>query len=287
VFLSKKPQQNLGPVPVTSGKDTPSRLAIFLWGPVGDGKTTFAATAPGKKLWMSVGDNEHVPVASRSDVSVAELSTLSLDDFFKHGQSDNPFGLDQLLDSDDTIETVVFDSATALAYRALQKAVKDGDGAGSGFKPTMAVPGISAYGGRNARVLEVLTGVLRITAKYNVNVIITGHEDDPTYLKDRGRATEVIDYIGVQLGGKLVNNMAWRLSEIWHLRQSNTGAKARVLSYRPAAYRKPMKSRMFVYGDKPSFDLRYDARKPDKGQMTIAAWHEKWLAGSMNKIEPV
>lgn len=281
----KKPTRSLGPVSVTKAADTPSRQAIFLWGPAGDGKTTFAATAPGEKLWMSIGDNEHGSIVRRKDVHVADLSVLSLEDFFKHGQCDNPFGLDHLLAEDTSIETVVFDSATALAFRALQKAVHDGDGRSTSFRPTMEVPGISAYGGRNARVLEILTGILRVTAKHNVHVIITGHEADPTYLEDQ-KGKNIIDYIGIQLGGQLVNNTAWRFSEIWHLRQKNTGDKGRVLSIRPNGYRRPMKSRMFDYSGEPSFDLAYDIKKPDdaKGQMTIAAWHEDWLARGKNKL---
>jgi hypothetical protein len=284
--MPKKPAKMLGPLPVQSGKSAPSRLAIFLWGPAGDGKTTFAATAPGKKLWLSMGDNEHVSVAGRDDVDVVELHTLGLDEFFKHGQNDNPFGLDQLLNEDQEIETVVLDSATALAFRALQKAVADGDGAGrQGFRPTIEVPGMTAYGGRNARVLAVLTGLLRVTAKHGVHVVITGHEADPTTKPD-GRGNDVIEYIGIMLGGQLVNNMSLRLSEIWHLRQKTTGDKGRVLSFRPTALRRPMKSRMFVYDAEPAFDLVYDASKPDtaKGQMTIAGWHEAWMAGGKKKL---
>jgi hypothetical protein len=287
--MSKKPQRMLGSLPVSHGKDAPARLAVFLWGPAGDGKTTFAATAPGVKLWLSMSDNEHVPVSGRDDVDVVDLSVLSLNDLFKHGQNDNPFGLDQLLAEDNSIETVVFDSATALAFRALQKAVEDGDGRGATFRPTIEVPGLTAYGGRNARTITVLSGILRVTAKHGVHCIITGHEDDPEYVKDqRGQATNVIDHIGIMLGGKLVNNMAWRLSEIWHLRQKATGDKGRILSFRPTAMRKPMKSRMFRYDSEPAFDLTYDAHKPDdaKGQMTIAQWHEAWMKGGKKKLMP-
>jgi hypothetical protein len=284
--MSKK-QRMLGPLPVTSGKEAPARLAVFLWGPAGDGKTTFAATAPGVKLWLSMSDNEHAPVSGRNDVDVVDLSVMGLDDLFKHGQNDNPFGLDQLLSEDYSIETVVFDSATALAFRALQKAVADGDGRGSTFRPTIEVPGLTAYGGRNARTITVLTGILRVTAKHNVHCIITGHEADPTTRPD-GKGNDVIEHIGVQLGGQLVNNMAWRLSEIWHLRQKNTGDKGRVLSYRPTAMRRPMKSRMFRYDAEPAFDLNYDAHKDDdaKGQMTIAQWHEAWIKGGKQKLHP-
>ena len=59
-----------GPVEIKKGAETPSRMATVIWGPATCGKTTFAATAPGEKLWFSFGDNEHVSVAQRKDVHV-------------------------------------------------------------------------------------------------------------------------------------------------------------------------------------------------------------------------
>lgn len=268
----------LGPVTAHRGDQSPARAAILLWGPAGSGKTTFAATAPGVKLYCSFGDNEATPVSGRKDVIIADLSHMSYDDLFKHAQSDNPFGLDSILSTNTHIKTVVVDSATAIAYRALQKAVGDGLGRGKLFHPTMEAPGIAAYGGRNAIVLATLTGFLRVTAKHSVNIIITAHEDDPTMKTEvqGGRAVEVIDFIGVQLGGKLVNNMTWRLSEIWNLREVNN---KRVLTIRNYGVRRPMKTRMFSTKEAPLIDLIYDPDVEDsaKGQMTIAAWHEDWI----------
>jgi hypothetical protein len=133
----------LGPVRITGG-ETLMRMALLLWGPAASGKTTFAATAPGEKLWITVGDQEHVSVIGRPDVRVADWSTLSIEDFWKHAASDNPFGLDQLLESDKSIETVVFDSLTSATYKALQKAVLiDKLGAGRDFTPSMQQPGIA------------------------------------------------------------------------------------------------------------------------------------------------
>lgn len=282
----KEPKKlaSLGQIPVTQGADTGSRMALLLWGPATCGKTTFAATAPGNKLWLSFGDNEHVSVMHRKDVFVANVSDLSVDDLFKQAQSDNPFGLDTYLAENEHIETVVCDSTTALAFRALQKSVKSGVGAGRGFTPTMEAPGISAYGGRNAILLETLTGLLRITAKYNVHIIITAHEDDPTMRNEGGK--EVIDYISIMLGGKLVNNMTWRLSEIWWMTQETTGDRSRTLAVRPTRTRRPMKTRMFSGKDLPSFTLNYDADKPDdaKGQMTIANWYNEWVDGGYAKL---
>lgn len=276
----------LAGLPVTKGGETPSRAAILLWGPSTAGKTTFAATAPGDKLWLSFGDQEHVSVMHRKDVHVLKLHALSVDELFKHGKNkDNPFGLDQYLAENENIATVVCDSATAIAYSALHRAIDLRVGASRDFAPSIEAPGRSAYGGRNGIVLEVLTGLLRVTAKHNVNCIVTAHEGDATTKIEQGK--ELIDYIGVMLGGQLVNNMTYRFSEIWYLSQAETGEKARRIAFRPTRLRRPMKTRMFQDdGKNVEFVLRYDAGKPDnaKGQMTIAGWVNDWLDNGGQKI---
>jgi hypothetical protein len=273
----------VGPVTTHSGGDVPARMAILLWGLAGCGKTTLAATAPGTKLWLSFGDQEHVSVMHRKDVETAHLAEVGVDDLFKHAQSDNPFGLDQTLEQCRDIETVVLDSATALAFRALQKAVKDKVGASKrdGFVPTMMAPGQGAYGGRNAIVLEVLTGLLKVTAKHGVHLIITAHEDDP--VKD---GAGVVQMITTMLGGKLVTNLTWRLSEIWHMSQSLIGEKERRIAIRPYGLRRPMKTRMFSDKGPASFVLDYDAdvRDDAPGQMTIERWYTRWIEGHGAKL---
>lgn len=274
----------LAGLPVTEGSETPMRTALLLWGPSTAGKTTFSATAPGVKLWLSFGDQEHVSVMHRKDVRVLKLHELSIAELFKHGQNkDNPFGLDQYLSEHHDVATVVCDSATALAYSALHKAIENKVGAGKGFVPTVEAPGISAYGGRNGIVLEVLTGLLRVTAKHNVHCIVTAHEGDAQTKTEQGK--ELIDYIGIMLGGQLVNNMTYRFSEIWYMSQQDTGEKSRRIAFRPTRLRKPMKTRMFQDdGKNVEFVLRYDATKPDKGQMTIAGWVDDWLDNGGQKI---
>lgn len=293
--MSKKPAEPTlkpiklgGGIEAVQGDKSPARLALLLWGPPGAGKTSFAATAPGLKLWFAFGDNEAVPVSKRKDVQIADLSGMDHDELFRHAQNDNPFGLDKVLAENEEITTVVVDSATAIAYMALLKSVlTDKTGAGGKFVPTMSAPGIAAYGGRNAITLQTISGFLRVTAKHGVHVIVTGHEDTPTMKKeDRGgRVEEVIDYIGIQLGGRITNDMAWRWSEIWHLRDADQ--RGRLLTVRNYAQRRPMKTRMFTNKDKlPMFELVYDASKPDdaKGQMTIAGWYEQWLDGGRESL---
>jgi hypothetical protein len=270
---------NSGPFEITSDDRTSRRMTILLWGPAGDGKTTWAATAPGKKLWLSFGDNEHQSVLGRKDIDVMHLYKYSVDDVIKHGRSESPFGLDKILAEDTDIETVVCDSVTALTDMALRKAVDERLGAGKGFTPTMEHPGMSAYGGRNAITLDVLTKLLRVTAKHDVHLIITAHEADPEKDQDG-----IVQYITIMLGGKLVNNVTFRLSEIWYLSQDNRG---RQLAVRPSRKHRPMKSRMFTGMGEPEFILAYDSNKPDKGQMTITSLYEAWLKeGKKLQIPP-
>jgi hypothetical protein len=274
----------VGPFIAEPAEEAGARMAIFLWGPATVGKTTFAATAPGNKLWLSFGDNEHMSIASRRDVHVLKLYDLSVNELFKHALSDDPFGLDKALAENDSIQTVVADSITALAFRALQKAIADGVGRGKDFHPSMMLPGISAYGGRNGVVLEVLTGLLRVTAKHGVHFIGTAHEADPHTKKD-DKGNDIIDYVTVMLGGQLVNGMSFRWSEIWYLSQDSNAEGRRRLAIRPTRLRKPMKTRMFTSAGEKEFVLKYDALKPDKGQMTIAKWYEQWESGGYEKLE--
>lgn len=273
----------LGLLPVQTGKETPSRMAVLLWGAATCGKTTLAATAPGDKLWLSFGDNEHISVSHRDDVLVVNLSDMDYKELFKHAQCDNPFGLDKFLAENENVATVVVDSTTAIEYKALQKAVGEGVGRSKNFTPTMEAPGLSAYGGRNAIVLEVVTGILRVTAKHNVHVIFTAHEADPVLVEGQGNT---VDYIAVQLGGKLVNGVTWRLSEIWFMSQETTGDRRRQLAVRAVRKRRPMKSRMFDQKGDAEFYVNYDPDKPDNapGQMTIAKWYDQWIDGDKQKI---
>jgi AAA domain len=282
--IGKKRVLQLGPIEVTTGDKSvdSTRMAILLWGPSGAGKTTFAATAPGEKLWISLGSDEHVPVARRKDVRIADMSGLSIDEFMKHARNENPFGLDRILSENHGIGTVVFDSMTALSYMSLQKAVRDGIGGSASFRPSLEFPGISAYGGRNAITLEIMTELLKVTSKHNVHIIFTAHEDDPTMVK-HGK-DDIVDYIGIMLGGKIVNNVAWRLSEIWYYSQSDLSKRNRRLAIRATRKRKPMKTRMFSDKGEPEFEITYDADKPDKGQTTIASWYDKWLDGGGEKL---
>lgn len=283
VAKTKSKSFDLGPVKTTQGEDTSTRMALLLWGPSTCGKTTWAVTAPGEKLFLSLGDEEHKSIMHRKDVHIANLSGLTPEELFKFARGNNPFNLDTILSKDEDIATVVCDSLTSLTFSALQKAVADKVGAGRGFTPTMEQPGQSAYGGRNALVLEVLQSLMRVTAKHNVHFIATAHEADPTTRKD-DRGNDIIEYVGVMLGGQLVNNMTYRWSEIWHMYLASESRQERVVSVRPNRQRRPIKTRMFSNKGEPFFHLDYDADVGDKGQMTISKIYDQWVDNGFLKI---
>lgn len=259
--------------PVREMDQSVPRLCMILWGPSGAGKTTWAATAPGKKVWITLGDNEHASLLGRKDVKIMSLFNERTDDIFMHGAS--AFGLDRYLYENRDVKTIVLDSLTALQQRALEKSVNDGMGRSVSFTPTIVVPGRAAYGGRLQYVLMIMDKLMEVTAKHNVHMIFTAHEQDARTKSD-GRGGEIVDEIPISLGGQLINLTTSRISEMWHIREEPTRLRRRIITIRPSGGRRPMKSRMFWHRDEASFVLEYDPEKPDNGQMTIASFYEQW-----------
>lgn len=269
--------------PAKTGPDDNVRMVMLLWGQANVGKTTWAATAPGNKLWLSFGDNEHVPVSHRKDVYRIELFGLSHDEIFKHGVGTNPFGIKSII-AEQRIKTIVCDSLTAVQDLALSKAVADKIGGSDKFVPSMAQPGRSAFGGRNQFLLEIMRAVAGVGAVTGCHVIFTSHENDPQTRTEGG--VETIDLISMSLGGQLVNKVSHRISEIWNFRQEQGGARNRIITTRISAKRRPMKTRMFDQHGSASFVLNYNPDKPDNapGQMTIAGFHEQWVRSGLKRI---
>jgi hypothetical protein len=269
---------------IKKGTDVASRLTMILWGLPGTGKTTWAATAPGDKLWVSYGDSEHISVMNRKDIDVLDLSAYSVDDVFNHGLSTNPYDLDHYLAEHRNIRTVVCDSLTAVQYLGLKKAVDDKMGKGQNFTPTMQDPGRAAYGGRNQNLLGIMKALLTITAKHRRHLIFTAHESDPITIMNSGK--EEVDRISITLGGQLVGQVSAAISEIWNLRQDTIGKNDRIITTRVYGKRRPMKTRMFSQKGPAEFVIVYDPDKPDTapGQITIASFWEQWQKGGMQKI---
>jgi hypothetical protein len=263
-----------GNIKVQRPDEKTHRLSMLLWGPAGCGKTTLAATAPGKKLWVNFDPDGTDSVAYRDDVLVADLSSqkYSITEKFK---SDDGLGIGKILaDPSAGIDTVVVDSLTAYSQLAVESGIANTKGA------TLERPSPGAYGARNALTLRLITGMLRLTAVHKKNIIFISHEDS-AITDDAGNVL----YITMQLGGKLPDQAALQISEVWFM---NDTGKERRIAVRPVRSRKPMKSRMFDASKTPEFLWKYDINLSDEEQpnQTLKGWFSKWVDNGYAKIQP-
>ena len=63
----------LGQAAVVPLRHKRERLTMLLWGKPACGKTVFAATAPGKKLWLLFDPNGTASIRKRDDILVVDL----------------------------------------------------------------------------------------------------------------------------------------------------------------------------------------------------------------------
>lgn len=256
----------------------PTRMAILIWGSAGLGKTTFACTAPGKKLILNVDHDGYIAVQHRTDIIIADVSDLSFSDFIKDYGNDDPGNLSGYLKSNPEIDTVIVDSTTSIFYRCLQQAIHKQVGKSAIFTPTLEAPGLSAYGARTAFMIQILSGILRVTGQFNKHVIFLSHEDTP----DKNKDGEIIN-ISMSLSDGAINQTSFRLSEIWYM---GLLGQDRSIAIRPTRLRKPMKTRIFTASQDAEFRLNYNADVSDEEQpdQTIAGWYDKWRLNGYKKL---
>lgn len=255
-------------VTIKSANELQTRMTMLLWGAAGCGKTTLAASAPGNKLLINFDPDGQMSLGAREDVLVMDLSRekYSVVEKFK---SDDPYNLSKVLaDDSNGIETVIIDSLTSYSQYAVEQGIANTKGA------TLERPSPGAYGARNALTLRLVAGMLRLTGKHNKNCIFITHEDGPT-TDDSGNVL----YITMMLGGKLPDQAALQLSEVWYM--SDNGKERKILA-RNGRMRKPMKSRMLDTTKEIEFTLKYDQNNPHEGG--IAEWIEMYRLNNQQKI---
>lgn len=257
----------LGGIPVHEAGNVERRIAMVLWGASACGKTTYACTAPGKKLLMQFDPNGSDSVAYRDDVLVMDMAGQP-NTVVEHFKRDDPFGLSKFLKDHPEVQTVVLDSITMLANIATENAVDRVKSA------TIENPGLKGYGHRNAITLRAVTSLLRTTARHGRHLIIIAHEGEPEKSEEG-----VVLYITMTLSAKMSNSLGLQLSEIWHM--TDTGKDRRIL-VRPARNLKPMKTRLFDASSSPEMKVTYDANT-DEGE-TIESIYQRWIEGGYKKL---
>jgi len=142
---------------------------MVLWGEAGCGKTTFANTAPGKRLLINFDPDGYQSLAKDENTILYDMSHEPNSYVVEQAKSGDPFGLKKILTDNPDIKTVILDSITKFADRATINAI--GKAPGSTFEN----PGPSAYGYRNRYTLQLVANVLVATGTLTKHVIFICH----------------------------------------------------------------------------------------------------------------
>jgi len=251
-------------------------MAILLWAASGDGKTTLAATAPGKKLWISFDPDATACLGPRDDIVEVKLydQPARIVEKFKEENSSFFRDLDKMLANDESIETVVIDSCTTFRDKAMTHGVAVARNTKKGAKSTLEDPGYAGYGNLNTWTRLLVANALVVTARHNRHIIIIAHEDKPTT-----NSEGVVMFISIMLGSSLNVQIPVNITEVWHMQ--DTGSERRI-QIRPCRGFKPMKTRMFRTTGKPEFLWNWnDETKEGEG---IATWYNRWKEAKFGKI---
>ncbi len=255
--------------PVALGDDNP-RLTMLLWGEAGCGKTTLAATAPGKKLWLLLDPDGDMSIRDVPDIIKIDL-TREDEKIANEFKKSDPFGLSTIIEAHN-VDTVVFDSLTRASELALRYIIP------LTYKATPENPTPSGYGARNLIIVNLMHYLLRVTARLNKNMIFITHEGAPQ-TTESGQTLSV----SMMLGGQLPNLVSKDISEVWNMSDPGKG-KLRRVGVRPERQRSPMKSRIFdLNGDATGFDWKYNT--VTREGLTLTKLWDQWVGGKYAKLK--
>jgi hypothetical protein len=267
--MDQAPAIRIGGVPITAISDlqTARTLSLLLWGDAGIGKTTLAATAPGRKLFVSFDLNGTASIRHMPDISVVDMSMEGRVVVEGFKSTDNPLNLKTALP---LFDTVIIDSVTKAIELTLAQGIHVNKGA------TIERPSPAAYGVRNALTLELIRNVGRLCSRSGKHVIFIAHEDAPEK-DDQGNTVKIT----TSLGGKLGSKIPADISEVWYMSEDGAGRKR--IAVGQVRFRSPMKTRMFTVTPKRNeFTWSYDADRMTG--MTLASWIASWESAGFVKI---
>lgn len=251
-------------VPIARASDANKRMSMLLWGDAGAGKTTLAATMPGKKLWYQFDPDGAASVANVDDIDVADFSKSAASITTQFKSENNPLGLKDVLNNYDSF---IFDSITNITDKTLMQGIDTTTGA------SVERPSPAAYGTRNALAIRLIKNVMSVTSRAKKHVCFIAHEGAP----DTDKEGKII-HISLALGGQLPSNIGIDFSEMWAMYQVDNRAERRIM-IRPARLRKPAKTRMFEQGGEPEFVWAFDADDWDNAknkQFRVDTWFDMW-----------
>lgn len=243
---------------------------ILIWSDAGVGKTTLASTASGRKLWIQFDPQGVASIANRRDYNVLDLSGEGATSAMMEFNKVDPYGIGRFLTNNPEFETVVIDSATALAHLALVYGVTKAGGSSN-----IDVPGMNGYGVRNNIMRRVVASMMQLCAAKGRNLILTTHESAP----DRDQASGNVTSVTMALSANIANDVSLRFNEVWFMK--DTG-RERLIYVRPHGVYKPMKTRMFDTSGGSSFAWNYNADTLEGDG--IAQWWSRWLSNDGRKI---
>lgn len=266
VKTTEPPTVTSGGVSLQRPGEVLRRITMLLWGDAGSGKTTLAATAPGRKLIYNFDpDGPNSLAGIDEDVQYLDYSSQGTAITAQFKNETNPVNIKSYMDDFDTF---IFDSLTSITDKTLTVGIKTNTGA------SIERPSPAAYATRNALAIRLVKNVMATTAKAKKHVIFIAHEGAPVTEEDTGKLL----FISLALGGQLPSNVGIDFSEIWSVYQVDNRNERRVM-IRPSRKRKPAKTRMFMQGGEPEFTLDFDAEhwdRPQNRKYRIDTWYDMW-----------
>lgn len=252
-------------VPIKRASDNNKRISALIWGDAGSGKTTLAATMPGRKLFFQFDPDGAASIAGVDNVDVADFSSASSSITEQFKNESNPLGLKGVLDDYDSF---IFDSLTNITDKTLTQGIAKATGA------SVERPSPAAFGTRNALAIRLIKNVMSVTGKAKKHVAFIAHEGAAT----TDEKTGAILHISLALGGQLPSNIGIDFSEMWAIYQVDNRNERRI-AVRPSRKRKPMKTRMFQQSAEPEFTWNFDAEdwNSEKNEpYRMDTWFDLW-----------